>query len=99
MFGLAVSADLAEVSALGEGYLAVAALRAWARGREQSSSPFSIGRRRGGAARIMPARVAASYRDGVPMEPKDLQDLYDLEIRTWAPTSERSRSQAGYGKF
>lgn len=44
-------------------------------------------------------RVAEAYREGVPMRFAELQDLYDLEIRTWAPTSERSRSQAGYGKF
>ncbi len=44
-------------------------------------------------------KVAAAWRDGVPTTEEDLRYLYQLEVRTWAPTSERSRSQAGYGKF
>ena len=46
-----------------------------------------------------PRRVADALRDGIPMDADDLKYLYDLELRTWAPTSERSRSQAGYGVY
>ena len=97
-FGPAVLADLAKISAPGEGYLAVAALPS---GHETGNRLLAVLDRPEAAAalRDYADRVAASYRDGVPMEAQDLQDLYDLEIRTWAPTSERSRSQAGYGKF
>jgi hypothetical protein len=45
------------------------------------------------------ARLQNAYRDGIPMQVEDLQYLYDLEMRTWAPTSERSRAQAGYGVY
>lgn len=45
------------------------------------------------------ARVDAAWAAGVPTTEDDLRYLYQLEMRTWAPTSERSRSQAGYGKF
>jgi hypothetical protein len=97
-FGPAVSGDLANVASPGEGYLAVMALGSGHATGDKllaflDQSPV------GPALRDYEAQVAASYRNGVPMEPQDLQDLYDLEIRTWAPTSERSRSQAGYGKF
>ena len=97
-FGPAVSADLAEVSSPGEGYLAVVAFGS---GHETGDRLLALLDRPEGEAalRDYAGQVAASYRDGVPMEAQDLQDLYDLEIRTWAPTSERSRSQAGYGKF
>ncbi len=47
----------------------------------------------------LPRRVAHALSNGVPMAADDLKYLYDLELRTWAPTSERSRSQAGYGVF
>ena len=47
----------------------------------------------------LPRRVAHALSHGIPMAAEDLKYLYDLELRTWAPTSERSRSQAGYGVF
>ena len=44
-------------------------------------------------------RLADGYRWGVAMAMTDLMQLYAWERLTWAPTSERSRSQAGYGRF
>jgi hypothetical protein len=44
-------------------------------------------------------RLAEGYRSGVTMTMADLMQLYAWERLTWAPTSERSRSQAGYGQF
>ena len=54
----------------------------------------------GGAAEDnLAARVDAAWRSGFETEIDDIKYLYQLETRAWAPTSERSRSQAGYGKF
>jgi hypothetical protein len=44
-------------------------------------------------------RMDDALRDGFPIALQDLNYLYALEMRTWAPTSERSRGQAGYGVF
>jgi hypothetical protein len=44
-------------------------------------------------------RVEKAWSFGIETALEDIQYLYKLETRAWAPTSERSRSQAGYGKF
>lgn len=41
-------------------------------------------------------RFERAYRVGVEVERDDLDFLYGLEKLTWAPTSERSRKQAGF---
>jgi hypothetical protein len=46
-----------------------------------------------------PQRLALAYRTGSQADPADLHVLYELEVHTWAPTSERSRAQAGYGRY
>jgi len=46
-----------------------------------------------------PQRLALAYRTGSQADPADLETLYELEMRTWAPTSERSRAQAGFGRY
>jgi hypothetical protein len=37
-----------------------------------------------------------AYRDGIASASADVAHLYNLEKETWAPTSERSRAQAGF---
>lgn len=97
-FGPAVSAGLVELGSESGGLLSVLALGTGHATAQRLLALLDPGVA-GDAIQPWGERLAAAYRDGVPMDPQDLQDLYDLEIRTWAPTSERSRSQAGYGKF
>ena len=97
-FTAAVSEDLAEVANPGGGFLAVTALPEGHEGAKRLAGLVEIAEA-ASALRNYPERIADAYRNGVSIEAQDLQDLYDLEIRTWAPTSERSRAQAGYGKF
>lgn len=40
--------------------------------------------------------LRAAYAQGIVVEMCDLKFLYELETRAWAPTSERSRLQAGF---
>jgi hypothetical protein len=42
------------------------------------------------------AAVAAANSGGIPVSESTLKALYALEMITWAPTSERSRAQAGF---
>ena len=42
------------------------------------------------------ASLARAYEHGIPVSAGTLKAIYDLEKITWAPTSERSRAQAGF---
>lgn len=41
-------------------------------------------------------KIAEAHQKGIPVSRETLDALYALEMVTWAPTSERSRSQAGF---
>jgi hypothetical protein len=43
------------------------------------------------------AALHDAYANGIDVEESNLKFLYELETRTWAPSSERSRMQAGFG--
>ncbi|RVC15084.1 hypothetical protein EN879_33670 [Mesorhizobium sp. M7A.F.Ca.AU.002.02.1.1] len=50
-----------------------------------------------GCAAVRPgAKIALAHNKGIPVSRETLDALYGLEMLTWAPTSERSRSQAGF---
>ena len=40
--------------------------------------------------------ITAAYNKGIPISQQTLDKFYALEMLTWAPTSERSRAQAGF---
>lgn len=42
------------------------------------------------------AKLLQAFSGGIPIAPEILRRLYELEEITWAPTSERSRTQAGF---
>lgn len=42
------------------------------------------------------AALARAFQFGIPIKAETLKAIYDLEKLTWAPTSERSRAQAGF---
>jgi hypothetical protein len=41
-------------------------------------------------------KLANAHARGIPVTPLVLNHIYELEMITWAPTSERSRAQAGF---
>jgi hypothetical protein len=43
------------------------------------------------------AALHDAFANGISVEASNLKFLYELETRTWAPSSERSRMQAGFG--
>jgi hypothetical protein len=66
--------------------------------------PFTAGddlsvvasRHAGVACRNVSEAIKKAYAQGVDVAQEDLRFLYHLETRTWAPSSERSRQQAGF---
>jgi hypothetical protein len=62
-------------------------------------SPFNLPEKITDAAVIdADVMLHSAHRCGIPIKPDTLKAIYDLEKRTWAPTSERSRAQAGFQK-
>lgn len=41
-------------------------------------------------------KLVQAYERGIPVNSETLNSIYKLEMVTWAPTSERSRAQAGF---
>jgi hypothetical protein len=80
----------------GPGYIGITTIAGAAAPRDPAAGAFP--KPVGVGLRIMdyPERVARAYRLGVEVDTVDLEHLYALERLTWAPTSERSRKQAGY---
>jgi hypothetical protein len=61
------------------------------------ASPSRPELRSRGHASIRPReKIAAAHRKGIPVSRQTLNAFYALEVLTWAPTSERSRAQAGF---
>jgi hypothetical protein len=82
---LGLARRLAEAAQAGKAVVALAATTAAARAAH-----------RPGAIVDYPGQVARAYCAGLEVAMEDLAHLYALERITWAPTSERSRKQAGY---
>jgi hypothetical protein len=50
-----------------------------------------------GHAAVRPQeKIATAHEKGIPVSQQTLDAFYALEVLTWAPTSERSRAQAGF---
>ncbi|WP_416355836.1 hypothetical protein ACLNGM_17115 [Aureimonas phyllosphaerae] len=57
----------------------------------------NLGLDRSGSIETVDARVVLqAHAKGIPVSANTLQAFYDLETRTWMPSSERSRGQAGF---
>jgi hypothetical protein len=74
------------------------------RAPELVAFPFTAGddlaaiasRHAGLACKDVSGALRKAYAQGVEIAAEDLRFLYELETRTWAPSSERSRQQAGF---
>ncbi|MDR5798148.1 hypothetical protein QCE49_32640 [Caballeronia sp. LZ008] len=58
--------------------------------------PIRASRRTGVTCKHVSRALQHAYSHGVDVLAEDLRFLYELETRTWAPSSERSRMQAGF---
>ncbi|MCE7029477.1 hypothetical protein [Jiella avicenniae] len=59
------------------------------------ATPFQIDA--DAAETIDPAKaISTAHARGIPVSAQTLKAIYDLEVLTWMPSSERSRAQAGF---